>query len=155
MSEIRLNFIDWRPDLEDEAHDGLTVADNVIHEPEGYKPIRLETALAFTTNTALGTVLSVQVRPSGVSNDRVAAWVRQIDASTAALSVGTYDAGAFSGSATSTLTGVTSTGGSLVCRVISFQTAELADYLVLTAVAEGATSPTTTALAYITGRVPL
>ncbi|MHC4361852.1 MAG: hypothetical protein ACYSTZ_03410 [Planctomycetota bacterium] len=34
---IRFNFIDWRPDADDFGNKGLTVADNVVHDSEGYK----------------------------------------------------------------------------------------------------------------------
>lgn len=40
MSEVRLNFLNWRPDQDELNTEGLQVADNVIHETEGYKEVR-------------------------------------------------------------------------------------------------------------------
>ena len=50
MSQIRFNFLNWRPDMEDTEHDGLSIAQNVLHDTEGYKPSRtMSTAGAITT----------------------------------------------------------------------------------------------------------
>ena len=54
MSEIRLNFLNWRPDADDFGNQGLSIADNVIHETEGYKQIALTTSGAFATLNGLG-----------------------------------------------------------------------------------------------------
>ena len=79
MSELRFNFLNWRPDLEDENHDGLTVADNVIHQPEGYVPIGLLTTTSFATTGGLGasvyTVLSCQAKQVGPGTDVLCAWI--------------------------------------------------------------------------------
>ncbi len=76
---MRLNFINWRPDMEDVGNDGLTVADNVIHEPEGYKPIHLASAGGFVTTGGLGassaTILSIVSKQVGAQNDTLSAWV--------------------------------------------------------------------------------
>ncbi len=77
MSSFRIDFLNWRPDAEDTEHDGLSVADNVIHEPEGYKPVSLESAGGFATSIAgsASTVLSLVAKPVGSENDLLCAWV--------------------------------------------------------------------------------
>ena len=76
VSEFRFNFLNWRPDLEDTEHDGLSVAQNVIHEPEGYKPVGLASAGAFsTTISATSTVLSLVAKPVGSEGDLLCAWI--------------------------------------------------------------------------------
>lgn len=50
--KIRVDWLNWRPDLEETEFDGLTVADNVIHQPEGYKGV------TFVTNGAVSTIAS-------------------------------------------------------------------------------------------------
>ena len=76
---MRISFLNWRPDLEDEAHDGLSVADNVVHEPEGYKPIHLGSAGSFATTGGLAassaTVLSAVAKPVGNGGDLLVAWL--------------------------------------------------------------------------------
>ena len=79
MTEARINFINWHPDLEDTENKGLTVAENVVHEPEGYKPIHLASAGAFSTTGGLGasnaTVTSLIAKPVGAANDLFCAWM--------------------------------------------------------------------------------
>ena len=76
---MRINFLNWNPDLEDENNQGLTVADNVVHEPEGYKPIHLGSAGTFATTGGLAasnaTVLSVVAKPVGSADDLLVAWL--------------------------------------------------------------------------------
>lgn len=90
MSQVRLNFLNWRPDAEDVGNDGLTTADNVIHETEGYKPVHLATSAAFATtgglSATLGTVLSIIGKPVGSQGDLFCAWLSE--ATTPALYVG-------------------------------------------------------------------
>ena len=79
MSEVRLNFLNFAPDLEDEANPGLTVAQNVIHEPEGYKPLHLASAGSFATTGGLAastaTVTSLVAKPVGSGGDLFCAWI--------------------------------------------------------------------------------
>lgn len=56
MSEVRINFLNWRPDAEDIGNDGLITADNVIHDTEGYKQIGLVTNGAVSTLTSSDTL---------------------------------------------------------------------------------------------------
>lgn len=91
MSQVRLNFLNWRPDLEDENHDGLTVADNVIHSAEGFKSIGLFSAGSFSTTGGLGvsnaTVRAAAARPVGNGGDYLVAWISG-PASGAQLNIG-------------------------------------------------------------------
>jgi hypothetical protein len=87
---IRVNFLNWSPDAEDVGNEGLTTADNVIHETEGYKPVHLASSGTFATTGGLaassGTILSVVSKPVGNQGDLFCAWLT--DATTPALYVG-------------------------------------------------------------------
>lgn len=85
---IRTNFLNWRPDAEDVGNDGLTQADNVLHETEGWKPVHLGSSTAFSTVLAASTatVLSIVAKPVGAQGDLFCAWLS--GASTPALHVG-------------------------------------------------------------------
>lgn len=70
MSQVRINFLNWRPDLEAFGNDGLTVANNVIHDEEGYKQVTLGTSTSQSTLTGIDgrTLLSVEhflIKPMG------------------------------------------------------------------------------------------
>ena len=77
MSVVK--FLNWRPDLEDTEHDGLSVCQNVVHEPEGWKALHLLSAGAFATTgnlaASVATVQSIIAKPVGPSNDLFCAWV--------------------------------------------------------------------------------
>lgn len=79
MPEFRFNFLNWRPDAEDTQHDGLSVADNVIHEPEGWRAVGLGSASSFATTGGLAasssTVISLVAKPVGSQNDLMCAWI--------------------------------------------------------------------------------
>lgn len=88
---MRINFLNWRPDAEDVGNDGLTTADNVIHDVEGYRPVHLASASTFATTGGLGattddTVLSVVAKPVGAQGDFFCAWVA--DSTTPRVHVG-------------------------------------------------------------------
>ena len=76
---MKVTFLNWRPDAEDVGLDGLTVADNVIHDVEGYRPVHLASAGAFSTTIAasVATVLSIVAKPVGAQGDYFCAWVAQ------------------------------------------------------------------------------
>lgn len=86
----RVTFLNWRPDAEDVGNDGLTTADNVVHETEGYKPIHLASSGAFATTGGLAasnaTVLSLVAKPVGAQGDLFCAWLA--DATLVTLHVG-------------------------------------------------------------------
>lgn len=74
------------PDAEDTATDGLTVANNVVHEPEGYKATHLISALAFSTTGGLAESVAtvcalanglpcVIAKPVGAQDDLFVAWL--------------------------------------------------------------------------------
>lgn len=70
MSQIRVNFLNWRPDLEPSEHEGLVSASNAYHSPSGYKSVQANTAGAGATLNGLDgiTMLSsraLQVMPMG------------------------------------------------------------------------------------------
>lgn len=77
--QVRINFLNWRPDQEDTEHDGLVKAENVIHETEGYKEVHLATAGAFATTGGLAastaTIASCVAKPVGSQGDLFCAWV--------------------------------------------------------------------------------
>lgn len=79
----RIAFIDWRPDLEDFGRDGLVVAENVVHEPEGFKPLHLATTTSFATTGGLAasnaTVLSIVAQPIGPQDDLLCAWLANVN----------------------------------------------------------------------------
>lgn len=127
MSQLRRDFLNWRPDADAFGNDGLTVADNVLHDSEGYKPLCRQTDMAFVTmnyyaQLPLASVRSMQVRAIGDRKNQVAAIV-QDKATTAAiaeLSVGArYDSGPFTTLSTATLLSASNV------RVKSFSLAEL------------------------------
>lgn len=75
----RLDFLNWNPDADDNNNEGLTLATNCVHEPEGYKAIHLGSAASFATTGGLSasnaTVLSVIAKPVGSGNDLFCAWM--------------------------------------------------------------------------------
>ena len=75
MQQTRGNFLNWKPDLEDDNNQGLTVAENVIHEPEGYKPLHLATAGSFSQSGGMSSVTSVVSKPIGSAGDVFSAWI--------------------------------------------------------------------------------
>lgn len=77
MQQTRVNFLNFNPDLEAENNQGLTVANNVIHEPEGYKPIHLATAGSFSQSGGMASVTSVVSKPIGSAGDVFSAWISQ------------------------------------------------------------------------------
>ena len=77
MSQARINFLNFNPDLEAENNQGLTVANNVIHEPEGYKPAHLATAGSFSQSGGMASVTSVVSEPIGSAGDVFSAWIAQ------------------------------------------------------------------------------
>ena len=74
MPRVRFDFLNWRPDLEAEHNQGLTKAENLVHEPEGYRSIPLNTAGAYVT-TISATVSSCVAKPVGPQRDVLAAWI--------------------------------------------------------------------------------
>ena len=150
MTEFRFDFQNLAPDLEDTQNQGLTIAQNVIHETEGYKPTHLGSAGSFVTTGGLGasnaTVTSVIAKPVGSRSDLFCAWIANDT-----LHVG--------------LDGVTSTsvtGGFPVSfsttgtsqEVVAFDVAELADKIFFTVqVQQSQAIPATAATLTTTGHM--
>lgn len=87
MSEFRINFLNWRPDQDEFNTDGLQVAENVLHETEGYKQLLKQTAGSFSTETApftMSSVRAIQVRQIIGANTRIYNVIRDFP-TTAAL----------------------------------------------------------------------
>ena len=86
MSNLRVNFLNWKPDTEDVGNDGLTVATNVVHDTEGYKATHLISATAFSTTGGLADSVAtvcalssglpcVIAQPVGAQDDLFVAWL--------------------------------------------------------------------------------
>jgi hypothetical protein len=88
MPRLRLDLLNWRPDLDETVNDGLTKADNVVHDAEGWKPVHLASSGSFATSIAASeaTVLSIVALPVGASDDLFCAWIA--DATQPTLHVG-------------------------------------------------------------------
>lgn len=71
---MKFNFLNYRPVLEDEVNPGLNVAQNVVHEVEGYKPIHLRSAGAFVTAIPPNADACV-AKSVGSQGDIFAAWL--------------------------------------------------------------------------------
>ena len=127
LSNLRLNFLNWRPDQDEWGFDGLIKANNVIHDTEGYKSVKMKTAGAFATGnfysaTPMTSIRSMQVRAVGKNFNKIAAIAedRATTATMADLSIGAEgEASAFTSVASATLV---SAGG---VRVASFSIGEL------------------------------
>jgi len=67
MSQVKFNFLNWQPDREDYENDGLITADNLIHQPEGYTELLVNTVGSASTLTALAgtTFTSINMLPMG------------------------------------------------------------------------------------------
>ena len=85
---MKVTFLNWRPDRDDVGNDGLTKAENVVHDVEGYRPIHLASSGSFATAVAASdaTVLSIVAKPVGSQGDLFCAWVA--DQTTPTLHVG-------------------------------------------------------------------
>ena len=64
LAEVRVNFLNWRPDQDEFNTDGLQVADNVLHDVEGYKETRALNTGSTLNNTTL-TAAFLAVNPLG------------------------------------------------------------------------------------------
>ena len=152
----RFQFLNWRPDAEAFGNDGLTVAQNVIHDTEGWKPVYLASSGAFSTTGGLAAtsadILSLVARPVGTQGDYLAAWIA--DATTPTLHVGLNGV-----TETSTTTGyplafttafvdVTTTP----CVIYAFDVTEYAGYICFTVEGRmGTSTPSTTEALRFTG----
>jgi len=149
MSEVRLNFLNWRPDADEFGNDGLTVAKNVVHDTDGYKPIYVATAYAAATSTAVSsTVPSLQVRPIGSGTQTLRAWI----------SGDQINVGIDGVTATSAVTGypISFATASSYRNITFFDVCEAPGYIFFTLGAEQVTvSPSTTVATLFNGLIAL
>lgn len=145
MPRVRFNFLNWRPDQDEFNTEGLQVADNLLHDTEGYKQFDFVTTGAFATNTSIGTCPSIVVRPVGTNNQYVAAYLdnRQVAGAGATydLNIGLLNGYSLSGNYTSVTSATSSadlTGTAF--RVSAFEVTELQDRIFVTAEAQLASS---------------
>ena len=142
MSEIRLNFLNWRPDMEPSGHDGLTEADNVLHDTEGYKQLRVATSGAAATAAASANTLgSVQVRQLGSKQDtsednKMACYLVVANPSGVGVRI---QVGSSTFNSESTLTASAGTAHPVATggAITAFEVCELNDYVFITAQGEG------------------
>jgi hypothetical protein len=136
MSFVKYDFLNWRPDLEDERHDGLTTADNFLHDIEGYKQLLKQTAGAFSTtspmNAGADNILSLKAKPFGLSGDLALADVLD-DSANIVLRIGVQGQNAFTTTNIATSNGL-QTGGSAVIK--SFSICEFGQSVVMAAQAQ-------------------
>ena len=147
MSELRLNFLNWRPDAEEFGNDGLSIATNVIHDTEGYKQVRLTTALAVTTTAPFTASIftDVRVARAGVINNaadtnKVSAYIRSTSPS---LTVAGWP------TATTTISFATAAASSVALK--AFQITESNGNIFVVAHAEAKAAGGTTVSANFTG----
>ncbi len=127
LSKLRKDFLNWKPDSEAFSNEGLTVADNVLHDTAGYKAIKAQSGGAFQltefyVGQTLASVRSMQIRAIGDRKNFVAAIAQDAVTSAAMghLSIGAEgDSTAFAVATTAAL----ASAGSV--RVKSFSVAEL------------------------------
>lgn len=132
MTQIRFDFLNLAPDVEDTENQGLTIAQNVVHDTEGYKPVHLGSAGSFVTTGGLGasnaTVTSIVAKQVGASNDLFCAWIAN----------DTLHVGINGVTAASDTTGFpvsfSTTGSSQ--EIVSFDVTELADKIFFVAQAQ-------------------
>ena len=143
---LRLNFLEWTPDLDDFQNPGMTVADNVIHQPEGYKQVAIQTAGAFSTLTSVGTVTSIQIKPIGTGGTNLAAWLRpQTATPSVILEIGDPEVGVLGSVGSATLISVNS------MKIDAFQVCELEDKVFAVANANGTAQAGTVISINLTG----
>jgi len=150
MTQVRFDFLNLAPDIEDTENQGLTVAQNVVHDTEGYKPVHLGSTGSFATTGGLAasnaTVTSIIAKPVGVGNDLFCAWLAGDT-----LHVGLN--GVTAASDTTNFPVSFSTSGSSQ-EIVAFDVAELADKIFFVVQAQQTEAvPSTTATLTTTGHM--
>lgn len=145
--KIKTDFLNWRPDADETFNEGLTIADNVIHETEGWKPAHLASAGSFSTSVAASdaTVLSLVAKPVGAQGDQFCAWLA--DATLVTLHVGINGATASTSATGYPLQFATAVSSP---EIYAFDVCELGGKIVWTveAQAETTTPATTVSIAF-------
>ena len=144
MSQVKINFLNWRPDDEDLGNDGLITADNVYHDTEGYKQYKTPTTGAFSTNAGLGTCASVVFRTVGTSNQRIGCFLHNATAAgvgyTIDMSIGLFAENYSLSGLYTTISSSTLTNKHTLNSVSAFEGFEYADLIFITAEAQCATA---------------
>jgi hypothetical protein len=136
MSQIKYNFLNWRPDLEKHEHDGLVLAQNVLHDSNGYYPIKIQTTTAFATQQPLGAGFGaygdLKVKPFGNAGELACAGIQYDTATTNSFSIGVVGNGG--GFTSVTMATLSSVGAA---RIKSFDVSDVGQWVVIAAQAEG------------------
>lgn len=146
MSELRVNFLNWRPDQDPLVNDGLTRAENVVHDVDGYKPIYLGTTVSQTGG--LASVGSIVTKAIGPLTDTFSAWI-----SGATLHVGINGV-----TATSSTTGYPQSNATVTAQrfISAFDVTEMDGYICFVAEATFVhITPSTTTYVRTTGYMTL
>lgn len=77
MSMLRRDFLNWRPDRDEFNTDGLQIADNIVHDTEGYKQVLMHTAGATGTLAPLTSIVSFRESAIGTSDQTLKAWLQR------------------------------------------------------------------------------
>ena len=143
--QVRINFLNWAPDKEDLGNEGLTVASNVVHDTDGYKPIYLASAGVFSTTGALASVSSIVTKPAGAQMTPFSAWL-----SADTIGVGFNGTSAVQAGATTTAFATTGTAQ----EITAFDVAELNGQMVFVVEAQQVEgSPDTTSAIQAAGLI--
>jgi hypothetical protein len=121
VNNVKFNFLDWRPDLDPWEHEGLVYAIDTIHDRNGYRSLKINTALAFSTATPLSgntAITDIKVKPFGIGTDRAVALINRITVTTSALRIGVEGQGAMTSVTLGTLASLNS------CWIESFDLAQ-------------------------------
>ena len=144
IDRVRIPFLNWQPDKSDLPNEGLEDCDNVVHEPEGYKPVFLESAGAFATTGALTNVASIVVKTVGPSFDKFHAW---LDSDQIKVGINGVE---ITSSGSTTVSFATSGSNQAICF---FDVAEFGDEILFTVEAQqDQATPATTVSIRLTGR---
>lgn len=138
--QVRLNFLNWNPDSEALGNEGLVLAENVYHDTEGYKEIRVPTSGAFSTTGSLtATVLAVQARRVGGAGQTWCCWIKTSPTAGSQMHFG-FDGATASHTVTTGATAFSTLVSS--ASILSFDTTEFDGGIFFCARAEGARSDT-------------
>lgn len=132
MNMVRYDFLNWNADLEDWEHEGLDKAQNVVHQAEGWLPMRIPSSGAFSTTLSLNytSINSVRVAPFGNAGALAAAVINYATVSTTALRIGVIGESPFTTISFATLQSATA------ASLTSFSIAEVGQRVVISAIAE-------------------
>jgi hypothetical protein len=132
VNYVKIDFLNWNADVREDEHDGLIEAQNVLHQAEGWLPIRRPTASAFSTTSSLNetSITAVQVKPFGNAGELGAAVIAKETTTTSSLKIGVIGVAPFT---TVTLGTMASLGAA---SLTAFTVSELGQNVVIAAEAE-------------------